>query len=64
MNLNKIINDIINAEEIRITDLICICGNKDLFHYNSYKTFNVYICNKCNKQLKQIKQGSSNNGNN
>ena len=54
MNLNKIINNIINTDQILIKKLICICGSKDLFHYNSYKTFNAYICNKCNKQLKQI----------
>ena len=50
INITKIINDVLSDKQ-------CECNTaKHLIHFNSYKTFDVYLCTKCNLKLKKVKK--------
>ena len=42
-NIQSIINEVVNKEFIYMSEPVCRCGNKDLFHFSGY----VFECDDC-----------------
>lgn len=42
-NIQSIINEVVNRKKIYMSNPVCRCGNKDLFHFSGY----VFECDDC-----------------
>ena len=50
------IDSVVNKPTFKTTKKKCKCGSVDLFHFNSYRAFCSYECNKCKANIYVLKK--------